>query len=59
MTPELAIHKVLTEIDQEIAELQVKLEGYRDTDAADVNWGHVGDLGRIKMLLREANGKEG
>ncbi len=52
------VHQALREIDVEMKALTARLEGYRDTDNAVVNWGHVGDLQYIKTLLRTANGKE-
>ncbi|NIQ88793.1 MAG: hypothetical protein GWN93_06795 [Deltaproteobacteria bacterium] len=47
---------LVSEAYLEIAELNKRLDKYRKTKAK--NWGHVGDLGRILELLRQANGKE-
>jgi len=55
-TAEQKAIQLISEIYEEIAELNERLCKYRAVRVK--NWGHVGSLGRIKKLLRQANGKE-
>jgi len=49
-----AVHAEIDAIEQQIKQLQAAIEQYKDTDTAEVNWGHVGDLASASSALDEA-----
>jgi hypothetical protein len=46
-----------TEIDALLAKLKTASDNHFDASPEEINWGHVGDLGRIIELLKEADGQ--
>ena len=49
-----AVHAEIEAIQRRIEKLQVAVERYQDTDCAEVNWGHVGELATACNSLDEA-----
>ena len=49
-----AVHAEIDAIQRRIEKLQAAVEQYSDTDAAEVNWGHVGELATACNSLDEA-----
>jgi hypothetical protein len=49
-----AVHAEIDAIQRRIERLQAAVEQYQDTDAAEVNWGHVGDLAMVSNVLDKA-----